>query len=295
MRRGDEVPATACMSSAMFYVKERRARGELAPTTVRNITNCLRRFARTVGDKDPSALTQRDITRWLADRQHLSQGSRRTEIGIVDGWLDWLVATRVLKRNPLDGMQRPKVPRSVPAALPAPAVQQLLEVAGRDARLNAMVWAMVGLGMRRIEVHRMNVEDWDRWGDVVRVRGKGSHERLLPVTPPVRKAWEKLLVDQPRSTGPMFLNCHGDRLSVTSITKFVTEALTEAGIKSHAWDRACAHALRHTAASDVLDACGDLRVVQAMLGHANVATTSVYLRRSTIGEMRDAMSERRYA
>ena len=288
------MPGTPCMVSAMAYVKERRVRGELAPTTVRNVTNGLRRFCRTVGDKQPSAITQRDITRWLADRQHLSQGSRRTEIGIVDGWLAWLVATRVLARNPLDGMPRPKVPRSVPAALPAPAVAQLLEVAQRDVRLNAMVWAMLGLGMRRIEVHRLDVQDWDRWGETVRVKGKGSHERLLPVTDPVRKAWEKLLIDQPRSTGPMFLNCWGDRLSTTSITKMVGQALTEAGIKQHAWDRACGHALRHTAASDTLDACGDLRVVQAMLGHANVATTSIYLRRSTIGEMREAMSDRRY-
>jgi site-specific recombinase XerD len=289
------VPATPCTDAAMRYVAERRARGELARTTQRNITNCLRRFTRTLGDKPCGTITQRDITRWLNDRQHLSQGSRRTEIGIVDGFLAWLVATGRLSRNPLDGLPRPKVPRSVPAAFPAPAVEQLLEVAAGDARLTAIIWSMLGLGMRRIEVHRLNVEDWDRWGETVKVTGKGSHERILPVTAAVRRAWDRYLAEDPRATGPMFVNCHGGRLSTTSITKTVGDALTEAGIKRRAYDRACAHALRHTAASDVLEASRDLRLVQAMLGHANVATTSIYLRRSTIGEMREAMEPRRYA
>lgn len=158
-----------------------------------------------------------------------------------------------------------------------------------------MIWAMLGLGMRRIEVHRLNVEDWDRWGETVRVTGKGSHERILPVTAAVRRAWDRYLAEDPRATGPLFLNCYGGRLSATTITKLVGDALTDAGVKRRAYDRACAHALRHTAASDVLDASHDLRLVQAMLGHANVATTSVYLRRATVGELRTAMEPRRYA
>ena len=86
-----EVPATPCTAAAMRYVSERKSRGELARTTERNVTNCLRRFTRTLGCKPCGQITQRDITRWLHDRQHLSQGSRRTEIGIVDGFLTWVL------------------------------------------------------------------------------------------------------------------------------------------------------------------------------------------------------------
>jgi site-specific recombinase XerC len=293
--RGEAVVGTPCIEAAELYVRRRRARGELRPASAGNIRNCLRRFASTLGDKQPGVITLRDVERWQEHRPHLSPGSRRSEIGIVAGWLDWLVAEGELRRNPLAGVPRPKQPRSVPAALPAPAVDRLLDVVAGDTRLNAVVWLMLGMGLRRGEVAAVDVEDWDRWGDVLLVHGKGGHERILPVPLQVRRALEKLLADNPRATGPLILNRWGERLSTAAITRFVGEALTEAGIKRHAFDRASAHALRHTCASDTLDACHDLRVVMQLLGHQSLATTSIYQRRSSTGELRDALEARRYA
>ena len=70
--------------------------------------------------------------------------------------------------------------------------------------------------------------------------------------------------------------------------------MSDAGIKHRRRDGVSAHALRHTAASDVLDECGDLRVVQAMIGHIHLATTAVYLRRADLAQMREAMAGRDY-
>lgn len=295
MSKEGAVAGTACIEAAEEYVRRRKARGELRPMSAQNMRHCLRRFCATLGDKDPAKITLRDIERWQEARPHLSQGSRRSEIGIVAGWLDWLVAEGRMKRSPLTGVPRPKQPRSIPAAFPAPAVDRLLEIVAGDARLNAIVWLMLGMGLRRGEVAAIDIEDWDRWGDTLLVHGKGGHERVLPVPAQVRRALEKLLAEHPRSSGPLILNRWQERLSTASITRFVGEALTEAGIKRHAFDRACAHALRHTCASDTLDACHDLRIVMQLLGHQSLATTSIYQRRSTVGELRDALEARRYA
>jgi site-specific recombinase XerD len=117
---------------------------------------------------------------------------------------------------------------------------------------------------------------------------------VLPVTEQVEKAWLDHLAVDPTPAGPLFRNHRGGRLHAGTVSNWVAAAMTEAGIKRHAWDRACAHALRHTAASDTLDACKDLRVVMAMLGHRDLSTTSIYQRRSQVGELRTAMGTRPY-
>jgi site-specific recombinase XerD len=74
----------------------------------------------------------------------------------------------------------------------------------------------------------------------------------------------------------------------------VQQWMVDAGLKRRPRDGVSAHSLRHTCASDVLDACHDLRVVQQMLGHQHLATTAIYLRRADLSQMRDAMAGRRY-
>jgi integrase/recombinase XerD len=276
------------------YLDDRRKRGELNRRTVNQQRGVLARFAAACGDKPSATITVRDVDRWMRGREHLAPGSRRAEWSTVNAFLAWLVRTGTLRRNPLDGERRPSVPRSVPAALPPDAVARLLAVADGDVRLTAVLWAALGLGLRRSEIVALDVEHWDRFGGTVRVVGKFGHERLLPVTPQVEAAWLELLAADPAHTGPLFRNRRGGRLHPGTVTAWVARAMTEAGVKRGPWDRACAHALRHTAASDTLDACGDLRVVMAMLGHRDLSTTSIYQRRAQVGQLRAAMSVRPY-
>ena len=77
-------------------------------------------------------------------------------------------------------------------------------------------------------------------------------------------------------------------------SKRMTALFWEAGLKKANYDGRSAHALRHTAASDVLDRCKNVRTVQAMLGHASIATTQIYLRRANLDQLREAMSGRDY-
>lgn len=288
---------TPAHKAVSTYIDDRSKRGEIVATTARQQRIILRRFADSLGDKDPAAITHRDIDRHMRHRAHLRPSSRRVELGILASFCTWLIRRGTLKRNPMIHVVRPRNRRSVPAALPADAVDDLLAYTCADPRLDAIVWSMLGLGLRRAEVAGLHVEDWDRRAQTVRVVGKGGHERILPVIPQVDRAWRRHFADDPASSGPMFRSRKPPhaQLTVNTVGMLVSDALSAAGVKRHAFDRVCAHALRHTALSDVMDACGDLRIVMEMGGHRDLSTASIYQRRAQIPQLRSAMSDRRYA
>jgi integrase/recombinase XerD len=125
-------------------------------------------------------------------------------------------------------------------------------------------------GLRCVEVSRLAVADWDRAAGRITVRGKNDDERTIPVADDVAA----LLAAHvgARTSGPV-IGWQPARLS-----RRVRGWLEAAGLKDDAYDGVSAHALRHTAASDLYDACRDVKAVQRFLGHQNVATTDRYLR-----------------
>lgn len=186
-------------------------------------------------------------------------------------------------------MRRRKLPRSVPRALDTDAVDAIL-TACRDQVDTVAVWLMVGCGLRRGEVARATWADYDRTAYVLTVHGKAGHERLVPVPSQVRPALREL----PGARSGPILSHDGRAYTPGTIGYRVSKAMGRAGVKAAACDGVSGHALRHTAASDVLDACGDLRVVQEMLGHAQLASTSIYLRRAGLPRIAAAMEGRSY-
>ena len=187
----------------------------------------------------------------------------------------------------------PRQPDRLPRALDADQVAHVLS-ACPDARAVAVVWLCVGLGLRCCEVARARVEDWHRRDNILLVHGKGDRERELPVTAEVAAALDDYLAEWPATVGPLVRSYAQPwrPLGADTVSIYVGRWMRAAGVKRAAWDGVSAHALRHTAASDVLDVCGDLRAVREMLGHRHLATTSIYLRhagcRSSGPRWRDA-------
>lgn len=276
------------------YLEERVSRGELDPMTARNHRSALLHLARSVGTKPVKRLSSTDVEHWLESRQHLRPTTRRSQFSYVVTFCAWLERRGHTTKNIAADLRAPRVPRSVPRALPADAVAATLRHA-KGSRGRATVWLMVGLGLRCCEVASLDLEDWDRHAQLLTVRGKGGHERELPVPVEVATALDAYLAEHPASVGPLVRSYRDDaRLKPDSISAMVSEWMRAAGVKRRARDGRSAHAFRHTAASDVLDRCPDLRVVQQMLGHQHLTTTTIYLRRASMGKMRDAMAGRRY-
>lgn len=277
------------------YVQHRLRQRTLSWASARNQRSHLARFAEVVGDTPAEELGVEDIERWLASRGELAAATRRGQFSTVRTFCGWLVRTGYLPTNPAHDVPAPREPRTVCRAMNEDDVGLLLE-AVPDARGKAIVWLMVGMGLRCCEVQNLELGDWNRRSAEMAVRGKGSHERVVAVTDEVTGAVTAYLEEYPATAGPLIRSYRrpGRGLTADSLSGMVSEWMRAAGVKRRSRDGISAHALRATAASDVLDACGDLRVVREMLGHQNLSTTDIYLRRSSLPQMRAAMAGRKY-
>lgn len=276
---------------ARKYLASRRARGELTRKSVRSLTARLDSLIRSYGNRPVRQLGPSHIETWLESIGHLTPSSRAAYISTARGFVDWLRKEGHIRNDPMRDVQRVRRPRTVPRAITPDEVRRLLAVLP-DQRAVLIVWLMVGCGLRCAEVARLGSSDYDERARTLAVRGKGGHERILPVPDEVAAVIDAYGL----RSGPMIRNhlYPGRGLEAQTIGVLVSGWFRDAGIKKRAFDGRSAHALRHTAASDVLDRCKDVTVVQAMLGHDNVRTTSIYLRRAKLDVLRDAMAGRDY-
>jgi integrase/recombinase XerD len=180
------------------------------------------------------------------------------------------------------GVVRPRLPRALPHPLTVEEVTAIVEAPG-DAtpvatRDRAILELLYGAGLRISELVGLDVDDLDLDGAAVRVFGKGSKERLVPIGRMARDAVAAYLTrGRPalatgRSRAALFLNTRGGRLTRQSCSRLLDAHRTRAGITRVVTP----HDLRHSFATHLLEGGADVRVVQELLGHASVATTQVY-------------------
>lgn len=276
------------------YLAERGARHELSLASVRNNRSALRSFVVAVGDRPVSRLTREDVEGWLATRHRLSAATRRHNLSNVRSFCQWLTRRGYLPVDPTAELPPVRVPRYLPRAIGAPKVAKLLQAAP-DARGVLMCLLMVQEGLRCCEVSRLQLGDVDWEGRTLRVVGKGEHQRLLPISEETWAALQSYLAEHPATSGPLVRSYRQEwhSLAPDTISGMVSEWMSRAGIKRWARDGVTGHALRHSAATDMLRAGAHLRDVQHALGHAHLATTEVYLP-LVVHDLRSAMGGRRY-
>ena len=242
-------------------------------------------FCRVVYDVDPDVheLTEADVRPflgWLHDKG-LARRSIRMKLAAVKGLFTYLVRIEILDRNPAAIIASPKLEKKLPSFLQQDEARNMVDmfdlstVQGR--RDLALCELLYGSGLRISEVLQLNVGDIDMKQRTVKVLGKRSKERIVPVTVTAIDAIESYtnlrheLVTEPAESA-LFLGDRGKRLSDSSAYRIVKRALsplTEAQRKSP-------HVLRHSFATHLLDNGADLKAVSEMLGHASLSTTQVY-------------------
>jgi integrase/recombinase XerD len=184
--------------------------------------------------------------------------------------------------NPSEAVVRPKVPRTLPRPLSLEEVEAILRAPG-DAdpagiRDRAILETLYGAGLRISELVGLDVDEVDLDEGSVRVMGKGSKERLVPLGRFAVAALESYLTRArpalagSRSGAAVFLNQRGGRLTRQGATRVLKGAATGAGLTK----RVTPHTLRHSFATHLLEGGADVRVVQELLGHASLATTQIY-------------------
>jgi integrase/recombinase XerD len=186
------------------------------------------------------------------------------------------------KKNPAEGVVRPKVPRNLPRPLSVGEVEALLaapnEADPAGMRDRAILETMYGSGLRISELVGLDVDDADLEEGSVRVVGKGNKERVVPLGRfAVAALGSYLTRSRPLFAGgssraALFLNQRGGRLTRQGTAKILKASAVRAGLLR----RVTPHTLRHSFATHLLEGGADIRVVQELLGHATLATTQIY-------------------
>lgn len=277
------------------YMRSRVQLGQYGPKSQRVVTPRLHTLSRSFGARPIDQLTHKAIETWLGSLSHLATNSKASYLVSVRQFTAWLTReSPLLHYDPCVTIAPIKRVKPLPRSQTHDAVAAALEACRTD-RERAIIWLMVGIGLRRMEVAGLRWEHYDDRAELIEVRhAKNQKERVLPVPAEVAAALRQLRGGG--MTGPIIRSCNDDHagISVERVGQIASRILSRAGVKLRPYDGVSGHALRHTAASDVLDECGDLRVVQAMLGHENLATTAIYLRRASAVQMREAMEGRSY-
>jgi integrase/recombinase XerC len=274
--------------------------------TQRNYTQALAEFSNWHGEERQqppnwAALQRDDFRAYLRflGRHNLGRAAIQLRFSALRTFYKFLTRNGVAAGSPIKNLALPKLEKRLPKFLTAKQMVELLAAplkplltksrrgAGRPVsavacyRDVAILETIYSCGLRISELCGLNAEDVDRGERLVRVRGKGKKERLVPIGEPALKAIEEywsLLETAPAGNAPVFLSEHGRTgLGVRILQQRLKQHLAAAGLDPHLTP----HKLRHSYATHLLDAGADLRSVQELLGHAHLATTQVYTHLTT--------------
>ncbi len=275
------------------YLTHLRVERRLAARTLAVYEEALLRLAgqAEAAGVDLTQVQPQQVRRWAA-QLHAGGLSPRSVALALSAWRGlyrWLGRDGAVALNPVDGVRAPKAAKPLPKALSVDQSVALAEHRGSggdpalEARDTCIVELLYGSGLRIAELVGLDVQasgearGWiDLQGGEAHVLGKGSKRRSVPVGSAAQaalQAWVPLRSALAKAGQPaLFVGRQGTRLTASQIRSRLKARAVHAGIPSHVHP----HMLRHSFASHLLQSSGDLRAVQELLGHANIATTQVY-------------------
>jgi integrase/recombinase XerD len=234
---------------------------------------------------DPAAVQLRHLTDYLAHRRlkdRLAASSARVELIALKIFFRHLAGKGIVAVDPAEPIDPPRLEKYLPDTLNEPSVARLLEsiddalpLARRDRAILELLYAS---GLRVSELTGARLENLFLEEGAIRVTGKGSKTRIVPVGSAARETitayleGERPTLVSRHSGSEIFLSNRGKKLTTTRVWQIVKERAKMAGIESNVYP----HLLRHSFATHLLGNGADLRVIQELLGHADIATTQIY-------------------
>ena len=221
-----------------------------------------------------------NIKDFLKIRQNEQTTTIAHNLTVIKNFHTYLVKEKILKDNPSEFIERPKLKKSLPKALSIEDVDNLLNIeliTPFDYRNKAMLELMYGCGLRVSELVNLETNDIDMTNCLIRILGKGSKERDIPIGE-YSIHYLKLYLDKRslllknNSCNKLFLNNHGKGITRQGFFKNLKKLLQEKGLNTNI----SPHTLRHSFATHLINRGADLRSIQEMLGHSDISTTKIY-------------------
>lgn len=238
-------------------------------------------FLNELGKSLVSEITSDDIKEFLKERSFIEKTTTIAHnLTVIKNFHAYLIKENIVKDDPSLYIERPKLKKSLPRTLSMDDVSKLLDIelkSAFDYRNKAMLELMYGTGLRVSEIVNLELSNIDLTNCVVRVFGKGSKEREIPLGE-YSIYYLKLYLERRKSMlkgkscEKLFLNNHGTGMTRQGFFKNLKQLLISKGLNPDV----SPHTLRHSFATHLLNYGADLRSIQEMLGHSDIATTKIY-------------------
>lgn len=265
------------------YLQHLKLERGLSVNTVSSYDRDIREFLSFAGIKEPDKLQTASINRFL---DSLNKAGRRPatiarKISSLKRFFQYLRDNGIIKENPAAPLSAPKIVRYHPHYLSPSEIESILNAIDTSTdsgkRDRAIMELLYGSGLRISELISLKIGDIEFEAGFIRVIGKGDKERLVPLGEYARQAVEDYLEARHKhkasaKSNILFINKIGDAFSRVSLWKLVRAAALRGGITK----RVTPHTFRHSFATHMLEGGADLRIVQEMLGHADISTTQIY-------------------
>ncbi len=254
--------------------------------TILNYKLDLQDFSRFLSGTELEKVDYLMLRKYLAVLKEKKLGSRSVgrRLSALRSFFRFLSRERYIKSNPILMLSSPKLDKHLPSFMTEDEVYKLIESAfaknDKDLlglRDRAILETFYSSGFRISELVGLNINDLDVISGVVKIRGKGKKERIVPIGEAALSTIKKYLDKRKKQADAVFLNNNSRRITTRGVRDIVVKYLRVAGIKPGV----SAHTFRHSFATHLLNRGADLRTVQELLGHANLSTTQIYTHLTT--------------
>lgn len=249
--------------------------------TIASYSNDLNRLSIYLGKKNILKLSVRDIEKYLKTLSDLSPASISHAISSLRTFYNYYIKLGNISVNPMDSIRQPKLGSHLPDYLTIEEVDKLLTIHVNDgftARNKAILELMYATGLRISEVVSLEFKNIDIEDCIVRVMGKGSKERIVPINDAaidalnayIKEYRTEMLIGNVHNY--IFVNNHGKMMTRQGVFKMIKAECQKKGLDKNI----SPHTLRHTFATHLLENGADLRIIQELLGHSDISTTQIY-------------------
>lgn len=224
--------------------------------------------------------TKEDILAYLKTIKNLESTTISHKISSLKSFFKYYQKRKKIKVNPLVNIKSPKIAKKLPTYLTLEEVSKLLDVEIKspyDARNKAILELLYSSGIRISELCNMQTSNYNSYECIIRLIGKGSKERIIPLGDYAISVLEDYINNyrpkiNKKNINSIFINNRGDAISRQFIFKVIKKECLKKGIRKNV----SPHTLRHTFATHLLQNGADLRIIQELLGHENISTTQIY-------------------
>ncbi len=263
------------------FLKELKFVKNYSDNTIASYKNDLNQFREHMKNSKIETATKMDVQNYIKSLSNFKEKSLARKLSSLRMFFDFLVKNKYIKESPLDSIEGPKIGKYLPDVLTFDEVDRLLDITPTDNfsfRNRCILELLYSTGLRISELVSMKLENIILDESLVKIMGKGSKERIVPLNDIATEYLKKYITEirpkmlKSNNTDFLLLNNHGKGLTRQAVFKMIKKRADEIGLKKSI----SPHTLRHSFATHLLQNGADIRFIQELLGHAELGTTEIY-------------------